>query len=118
MPGTVATALSVNPAQATSASGSMSPEHALAANPPVAGVQAGSNERLARFDPAGDAFAEPPARAERDQRNLRRIPVAVLQRQLHRSQVLSIHRMSAGSFRLDLGKRARPFPFLSERITP
>jgi hypothetical protein len=29
-------------------------------------VQAGGNERLARFDPAGYAFAEPPARSERD----------------------------------------------------
>ena len=54
----VATARIVTPAQAASASSSMSPEHRAVPSPPVAGCRPGVGQRLAGPDLAGHALAQ------------------------------------------------------------
>ena len=69
MPSDVATARSVTPAQATSASSSMSPEHSQRAVAAGGGMQPGLDERPAGLDRARDALAaELAVGAQRDQR--------------------------------------------------
>ena len=63
IPSEVATALSVTPAQATSASSSMSPEHSERAVAAAGGVQPGLDERAPGLHRAADALAVPLALA-------------------------------------------------------
>src|SRR5258705_12162287 len=54
-------------------------------------MQPSLDQRLAGFDAAGDAFADAPLGAQRDHRRGRVLPVALLDRRLHRLQLLGIH---------------------------
>ncbi len=56
MSSAVETAFSVTPAQATSASSSMSPEHSSMPEPPRGGMQSRHRQRAAGLDLAGDAL--------------------------------------------------------------
>ena len=68
MPRLVATAPSVTPAQATSASSSMSPEHSSVPSPPVAGCRPASAIARPVSTRAGDPLAERAVGLQRDQR--------------------------------------------------
>ncbi len=88
----VATALSVTPAQATSASSSMSPEQASRPLPPVAGMQAGGHERAARLDLAGDARVVDVALGrQRDDGRVRLVAVLLLERRLNGAKRVGVH---------------------------
>ena len=102
----VATAFSVTPAQATSASSSMSPEQALMPLPPVAGCSPASTSALPVCDRAGHALADPPLGLQRDHGRLGRLAVALLERGLQGLERSGVHGailigVGAGKFRPD-----------------
>src|SRR6266851_4627822 len=93
----VATARKVTPAQATSASSSMSPEHA----PPVAasrGMQARLDQRMAGLDFAGQPLlAEPAMRPQGHECGLGLGAIALLEWRLQLSQLSCVHDASSKS---------------------
>ena len=88
----VATAFRVTPAQATSASSSMSPEQSSAPVPPLAGCRPAIGECAARLDLAGDVLVvERSLRLQRHDRRIRLGAVLILQRRLKRAQLGRFH---------------------------
>ena len=88
----VATAFNVTPAQATSASSSMSPEQACNPLPPVAGCSPASTSARPVLDPAGDALTiEVAFRLQCDQRRIRAVAVLRLERRLQFAQRGGVH---------------------------
>ena len=83
---------SVTPAQATSASSSMSPEHASEPVPPVAGCRpASTSARPVSTVHAICAVVELALGPERDERRRRLVAVALFERFLHRLQCGPVH---------------------------
>ena len=90
----VATAVKVTPAQATSASSSMSPEQAASPSPPVAGCRPASTR--ARPVSTLHRSASSPSRAlglERHEGRSGVVAVARLERRLHRLKLVPVHRI-------------------------
>ena len=91
MPSEVATARSVTPAQATSASSSMSPEQSREPSPPEAGCSPASAKERPVFTEQETPFAQVAACREGHQGGRRLLPVALLQRRLDRPQLIALH---------------------------
>ena len=107
----VATALSVTPAQATSASSSMSPEQASRPLPPVAGCRpAVTSARPVSTLQAMPASSMSPSARERDDRRLRLVAVLLLERRLHGAQRVGVHVPTASGHDLDAGHRRPSAP--------
>jgi hypothetical protein len=54
-------------------------------------METGSHVRLASFDLARDSLAQAACRSKRDECCLRSFPIAILQRSLRGSQLVSVH---------------------------
>ena len=88
----MATAFSVTPAQATSASSSMSPEQSSAPVAAGRGVEARDGQRAPRLDLAGDLrLVDVAFGLERDERGGGVLLVALLERRLEGAQGVGIH---------------------------